>query len=387
MFEKVILVMGLFAFAKEAPKLIGDVLGVDSGKMKLGIGGKLAAGGLLGAAFMGTGFLRGGINNLTHGFHNIKDAKGGWNKFKAAVRTPFSMTGGAFSSAVRSGPGAFKANNFTEARKAYKEGFEGAMKARGVREAYLDYNHGVIGAMGAHIEDAAKKTGAWLGISGNVEGAKKKLDIYTEGFDFKKQLEELAMKKSTQAKLYDQQIEAMNQDAITKEKVETHMRNYYKSTIAQETGESDADYNRRIEEMVATNLDTAYSNALIQRAADIDKLKDAKNFEIMKEISTKLSDLQNPKNAEYAELATAFKTYLRKNANILNNVAELTSEGWDSVWNSINPMAMDASALHDFVDDMKRSVRYTSNHAELEKSKNDAAREYAEFIQKENKDK
>lgn len=44
-----IILMGLFAFAKQAPKLIGEMLGLDSGNIKLGIKDKLKAGGFFAA--------------------------------------------------------------------------------------------------------------------------------------------------------------------------------------------------------------------------------------------------------------------------------------------------------------------------------------------------
>ncbi len=47
-FGLIIIVLGLFAFAKQAPKLISNVIGIDSGNLKLGIGGKLDASGPLG---------------------------------------------------------------------------------------------------------------------------------------------------------------------------------------------------------------------------------------------------------------------------------------------------------------------------------------------------
>lgn len=47
-FGHIIIVLGLFAFAKQAPKLISNVIGIDSGNLKLGIGGKLDASGPLG---------------------------------------------------------------------------------------------------------------------------------------------------------------------------------------------------------------------------------------------------------------------------------------------------------------------------------------------------
>ena len=44
----VIIIMGAFAFAKQAPKMLGDILGIDSGNLKLGFGEKLKAGGFFG---------------------------------------------------------------------------------------------------------------------------------------------------------------------------------------------------------------------------------------------------------------------------------------------------------------------------------------------------
>lgn len=49
-FGFVIIVLGFFAFAKQAPKLISNVIGIDSGNLKLGIAGKLDASGPLGKA-------------------------------------------------------------------------------------------------------------------------------------------------------------------------------------------------------------------------------------------------------------------------------------------------------------------------------------------------
>jgi len=59
-FGTAIIVLGIFAFAKQAPKLIGDVIGVDSGNIKLGIGGKVR--GLMGKTGAATlGFVTGAV--------------------------------------------------------------------------------------------------------------------------------------------------------------------------------------------------------------------------------------------------------------------------------------------------------------------------------------
>lgn len=184
MFEKVVLVMGLFAFAKQAPKLIGDVLGIDSGNMKLGIGGKLAAGGLLGAAAVMGGGLRTGINNITHGFgkagdsiNNFKSAKG-FKKIGAGVKAVGSVVGHGFIGGVVSGAagalsaggrvaknGAFSAKNASEARKSYNEGFTGAITARDKRENYRATHGGTFGAMVGHTSDATDGVLSWMGIN------------------------------------------------------------------------------------------------------------------------------------------------------------------------------------------------------------------------------
>ncbi len=52
---KAIILMGLLAFAKQAPKLISDMLGLDSGNIKLGIKDKLKAGGFFAATSVAGG--------------------------------------------------------------------------------------------------------------------------------------------------------------------------------------------------------------------------------------------------------------------------------------------------------------------------------------------
>lgn len=57
-----IIIMGVFAFAKQAPKIISDVLGIETGGLKLGIGDKLKAGGFFGAgALAGFGAVSGAL--------------------------------------------------------------------------------------------------------------------------------------------------------------------------------------------------------------------------------------------------------------------------------------------------------------------------------------
>lgn len=374
LFGKVIVVLGLFAFAKQAPKLIGDVIGVDSSNIKLGIGGKLQASGALGLAAMLGGATTTGIRNFTHGFENstnkwatFKNSKGQGFRARAdalgkamgttfldTIKSPFrapSVAAGIFSGAARSAKAGFSAKTYADTIKAASEGATAAVNARDKREAYKASHTGTtLGAAVGRVGDAISSIKTFAGLNASADALKKTLDIYQQGFDFKEKLENLALKKSTQAKVYEQQIDALNQAAIKREDYKT---------------------------------DAAYHAALVQRAADIDQLKNAKNFAVMKEISERLGNLGDVKNAEFAEIVNSFQTFKKQNANLLSGIADLTNAGWDSAWDSYDPM----SITKDFLDDMKEKVTYTSNHEEFEKSKNETAKKYAEFIQKENEKK
>ncbi len=178
----IIIVMGLWAFAKQAPKLISEMTGIDSGNMKLGIREKLAnGGGLAAAAFMGSG-VTSGVRNLTHGIsngiNNFKQANGGWNKFKAVVgstkQTVRSTAAGVVSGAVRGGKSGWKAKNFTDVKNAASEGAAATTEKRDKREAYKA-NHGnkFGSSMVGHARDVGSGLKTWMGVSTSLNNLKQ----------------------------------------------------------------------------------------------------------------------------------------------------------------------------------------------------------------------
>ena len=71
-----IILMGLLAFAKQAPKMLGEMLGLDSGNIKLGIKDKLKAGGFFAAwAAIGAGGLALGRNVVAGGKRFVNTPK------------------------------------------------------------------------------------------------------------------------------------------------------------------------------------------------------------------------------------------------------------------------------------------------------------------------
>jgi len=100
-----IIVLGIITFARQAPKLISEIIGIDSGNMKIGIMDKLNAGtfgfagrtvgaatGFLGAGLasraQGGGFFRGGLVGATNGWK----ARG--NQFGKQKQSMYSKLGG-----------------------------------------------------------------------------------------------------------------------------------------------------------------------------------------------------------------------------------------------------------------------------------------------------
>ena len=101
--------MGIIAFAKQAPKMISDILGIKAGDMKLGgirdklrEGGGFVAGGAIGAG------VTAGVRNGYNAGKNIAGAEGWKNKAKAIAKGVGSVAAGTASGALRGG---FEARN------------------------------------------------------------------------------------------------------------------------------------------------------------------------------------------------------------------------------------------------------------------------------------
>lgn len=185
LFARVLLDVGLVIFAKQAPKLIQETFGIQSGSMSLGIGKKLADGGALVAGAAIGGGLTAGVRNLTHRWGN-KDA---WTKvdattgkrkldLKKSASTFFGGVGsgvaGGASGMVRSGYGAKDAKNFKDMRNAAGAGALAATDKRDEREEYLETHGGTLsGVAFGKIKDKGAKITRWAGID-NLTALQKK---------------------------------------------------------------------------------------------------------------------------------------------------------------------------------------------------------------------
>lgn len=179
-----LLIMGAVIFIKQVPKILGDLLKLDTGGMKLGLMDKLAmGGGLLAGAAVGGGASMLAKNAVAAGrnFHATK-GKGFWARTGALAGGITSTAAGALSGTLRSGWGAKNAKSFKDMKGAAGKGVADATKARKTRAAYkashssvtvagrsfdvgkIPLVGGMIGSSVGHAQDAWHGAKGWLGI-------------------------------------------------------------------------------------------------------------------------------------------------------------------------------------------------------------------------------
>lgn len=142
-----LLIMSVVIFIKQIPKLIGDLFGLDTGGMKLGLMDKLAQGGGLMAASAVGGTGLGMIRNFA------KSRREGNGFLSSAGR---ALTGG-LSAGIGAAYGARGAKNFNDLKKATSQGLSNQMARRDKIERYISKRQnekgGVLGAVFSDFGD------------------------------------------------------------------------------------------------------------------------------------------------------------------------------------------------------------------------------------------
>ncbi len=164
---KAFLYMGIFMFMKSAPKIISEVTGIDSGKMKLGIKDTLAEAGVLTAgATLGAG-ITAGIRGATSAWE--KDENGNLIK-KPGSHATRSAIAGALSGAVRGGKAGWGAKNLKDMKAAATSGAKGAVEAREKRANYKAAHGGKLqGVISGHTTDFKKMATNYV-MDQSIEG-------------------------------------------------------------------------------------------------------------------------------------------------------------------------------------------------------------------------
>ena len=350
MLALVVVILGILTFAKQAPKMISDILGIDTGNMKLGIGEKLrASGGFVGAAMLGAG-ATGLVQNAASGLLGIKNnwgtAHGVLGKGKLIAGGLTGAAASAIAGTTSSMFNAFKAGkdakSYGDVARAASTGAQKSAENR-VNRANYKASHGgtVRGVMLGHLKDTAFNVGEWAGIESSTEALQKKVAIYDKGMSFKKQLEEIAKRKSVEAKLYDEQINALNASVIKPE-----------------------DY---------ANQDDYYQ-AIENRARQIKALKSKKDVAIASKVVDMVNHLDD--NVDVKAIINEFKTFKRQNAGMpgVSDLHDIENMVWDTSWES-SPSRM------------KEELAYLANDTKMKDRKNAASVELNERIIKDQEKK
>lgn len=357
---KAVIIMGLVAFAKEAPKLISEVTGISSGNMKLGIRDKLAAGGaLLAGAAIGAGVTAFG-RNAVNAWKNTKGGRG--KKIASALKSGLAGGGSAF---VRGGYAAKGAKSYADVRASASKGATGATKKALTRASYKEKHNGSYraayanstkgtkfgraldamqaGVIGGHLYDAGENALSFFGVVGNVDQAERETKVAKE-------------LSSTAA-----EIKNISSDFVNK-----HMQEIFVNLLEHETKELKS-LHAEINKLVSAGVDenhvdlknareklSKFSIEHSDKRLDVIKAAAENNASFTEELSVLLKDKQTAQRLIAEAKDDADKVYLETNLK--------TIEGKIADLHSIKAEAQNRynKALKDSVDGFASTVQWMS---------------------------
>ncbi len=269
-----IIIMGVFAFAKQAPKIISDVLGIETGGLKLGIGDKLKAGGFFGAgALAGFGAVSGALSGALGGAWAAK-----WNGVGIGAGLAYGAANGWKN----------KGNQFNAQRKSLYTGVLGGKGTPGIfgGQARLDK---WADSTKKGVKDSRYKKAS------NYVANYKKSDNYNEKFQTIQAANDL--KYNTALGEYNakhpENVEKLNALNEEKNKYISDYRNNEMKKLSQRM----IDEKQAFDNSVATKRAEIYKNPNLtakQVEEELGKLNNLK-FSYSSELQKQIDDINNQK--------------------------------------------------------------------------------------------
>lgn len=379
MIALVILIMGVFSFAKQAPKMLSEMLGFDSGSLKLGIGEKLKAGGaFVGGAMIGAG-ITSGVNNLIRGgglalnkfkSGNIKGGLGAVAKTFGSVAA--GITSGGYN-AFRNGK---DATSFSSMKNVAGKGADIALQNREKRTAFYEANGGFLGGMEAHWGNAINSAGQWAGVGSGLDTLKR----------YQSQAKEV---KDARKAVDDRLMAILNRD---KNKLKS-----LTSFTAAGVGSFDnyADLLNEMEIMKSTGKTSNGTNVTAQMLTEMAKTEYNMKEQMKKDILAGY-DLESGTGAKYSsadfdtkydnelkELVTAYRTKSLKNASVISEYAGAANSA-DYLAAAVNAQKEE---LKDFVLNDDANKLYKDGNTAIKSATNKINVEVSKRIEKEQQNK
>jgi len=169
------IILGIIMFMQQAPKLIGEALGVDSSKMGLGLGKALTAGAFIGGGV--TALTRNAVNATGNVKNKWGDKKGLGKAGLIAGGVASAFAGGA-SGALRAGRAGWNAKSVKDMKNAASTGAVQATNARDARAKHkATYGSGFTEVAGGHIQDFQAGITRWA-TGGNYTALDEESRLY-----------------------------------------------------------------------------------------------------------------------------------------------------------------------------------------------------------------
>jgi len=175
----IVIVMGIFMFAKDAPKLITEVLGLPAGNLKMGFNDfkeklKTGAAPLAGAAgVVGATAFGGALGLARNTFKGLDRVKKGELSAGQAFR---SSIAGLASGMLHGGKGALKSKNLKEFKSNFNESADQVSENREKRyNYYATHGKNLAGVIGGRASDIRDDFNQYVGIDESPENMLKQI--------------------------------------------------------------------------------------------------------------------------------------------------------------------------------------------------------------------
>ena len=402
-----LLIMSIVIFVKQMPKIIGELFGLDTGGMKLGLMDKLAQGGALAAGAVAGGALGSLGRNAVSAAKNFKAAKGGKDKAKALGAGLLSAGAGAISGGRRGFSAGKNAKSFADAKKAATTAVSGASEAKAKRDAKIsaykashpnaNMAETLLGVGAGNALDTASRVGEFFGINSlddlkhekevadTMQGFYKTMAGYVEDDKMVANyagLYEAERKREISNTVFDEKA----YNTVLKAKYNEVMRDrrYANMTAEQKKAIATAQIDKS--NFVRNRTQEEYEAAVQERADNLKRLDDLKKIATIKAVNEKLNKKDADGNiidGRFAAVVNEASVFKNQNANydFVNSMSEISGVNWDASWDTIMKSG-NGDAIASLLDNLKSDPTLVSFFADSETGKNRSGAVSAQIAKK-----
>lgn len=384
----VFLIVGIVFFVRQAPKLLKDVFGFETGGTMQSLKNLMST-----TAFIG-GSVGAGATAMTRNAANALTKKKGLGKLTALT----SAAAGLVSGAVRGGYNARNAKNFKDMRNAASTGAKGAIDARDRRAAYRATHGGFWGSMEGHVEDMGQSVVDWAtGGTAALDAQIKTASEFKGAFDaIDAEAQKLLDKNSSDASIVETNVDFKG-DAATKARLQALFSEHSGESLALmekyiKGQEAITDFKEYVDKNAFTSqqlnaatgqMEDVFDADGYQRAIDAKAREHAQKVADLNNMYTQLTKASKQKIIDYAmQGRTLGEISPDKAANLINKGQEFIRK-YELDGSTVTKVDVDGNAVETFnaisrtpgaktadqMDKVKGAYESIGSYASAEKAK------------------